>query len=439
MKTRLIILLIAIISISAVDARANYNVRAVGYDISDNLDLEAVSYIFGESQDLEDFENRLNDPRAQISNLDLNRDGYVDYLRVVEVRENGFHLVTIQAVLDRNVFQDVATIDVERNNRGGFYVQVVGDPYIYGPNYIVEPAYARIPIIFSWFVRPTYVVWHSPYYWGYYPRRYRPYHCLTTFKYHRYLHSHVDYHVHNYHYSNVRRNPRAVEVQRLVRRNDYGSRHPNSSFSSRNSNYKNKYDMNRSRSVTDKRVGRRSSGQSVSQSGTRSGNVQRNSSANRYNNNKQSTTRSSRSVTTQPAAGQRGSGYNKSSGSRSQSNGSAYSRPQSTKSSATGSSSYQRSNRSSGSNSAYKAPSSRQTQVKSSSSSSGSRSSVYKPAQSRKVESRSKSTKSTGKSTSVRSNSRSSGSSVVRKASSSRSQQKASSGSESRSGRSRGK
>jgi len=38
-------------------------------DISDNLDLEAVASIFGESKDLEDFEKRLNDPKTQISNL----------------------------------------------------------------------------------------------------------------------------------------------------------------------------------------------------------------------------------------------------------------------------------------------------------------------------------------------------------------------------------
>ena len=159
--------------------------------------------------------------------------------------------------------------DVERNRNGGFYVQVIGDPYIYGPNYIIEPAYARIPIIFSWFLRPTYVAWHSPYYWGYYPTRYKHYHCISTYKYHRYLYNHVDYHVHTYHYSNVRRNPRAVELQRSVRRNDYGTRHPNSSFSSRNSGYKNKYEMSRSRSVTDTRLGRGTSGKPSYQSGSR--------------------------------------------------------------------------------------------------------------------------------------------------------------------------
>ena len=46
-------------------------VQAQSNDISYNLDLQAVASIFGESRDLEEFEMRLNDYDAQISNLDL--------------------------------------------------------------------------------------------------------------------------------------------------------------------------------------------------------------------------------------------------------------------------------------------------------------------------------------------------------------------------------
>lgn len=63
-------------------------ITASSDDISDNLDLEAGASIFGESKDLEDFEKRLNDPKTQISNLDLNNDGEVDYLRIMETSEN---------------------------------------------------------------------------------------------------------------------------------------------------------------------------------------------------------------------------------------------------------------------------------------------------------------------------------------------------------------
>ena len=55
-------------------------------------DCQKAIYIVSKSKNLEDFEHRLNDPENRISNLDLNNDGYVDFLRVVEVEEKGTHL-----------------------------------------------------------------------------------------------------------------------------------------------------------------------------------------------------------------------------------------------------------------------------------------------------------------------------------------------------------
>src|SRR5690554_115552 len=126
-------------------------VVAQNYDISDNLDLQAVASIFGESNDLEDFERRLNDPSLQISNLDLNRDNYVDYLRVVEIAEGDVRIIVIQAVLGQDQFQDVATIEMERQRNKTVHVQIVGNSYIYGPNYIYEPYYNTTPLFFDMF------------------------------------------------------------------------------------------------------------------------------------------------------------------------------------------------------------------------------------------------------------------------------------------------
>lgn len=50
-------------------------------------------------KNLEDFENKINDPKTQISNLYLNKDYQVDYLRIVETSENERHLIVIQAVI----------------------------------------------------------------------------------------------------------------------------------------------------------------------------------------------------------------------------------------------------------------------------------------------------------------------------------------------------
>jgi hypothetical protein len=208
-------------------------VKAMSNDISNNLDLEAVASIFGDANDLEDFERRLNDPDLQISNLDLNLDGYVDYLRVVEVSEGSTHLIAIQAVLGDDLFQDVATIEVKRDRNGKTYVQVVGDVYMYGPNYIIEPVYVRIPIFFSFFWRPYYRPYCSPYYWGYYPGYFSYWHPYHTHIYRSHVHVHVNTH-HVYHHVTYRRSHVASQLHNTHRRNDFGKKYPSRSYVMRN-------------------------------------------------------------------------------------------------------------------------------------------------------------------------------------------------------------
>jgi len=224
----------------ALFAKDTTSVEAKNSEISDNLDLEAVASLFGESKDLEDFEKKLNDPKIQISNLDLNKDGEVDYLRVVESSESNTHVVAIQAVIGKDQFQDVATIDVEKDNKGETKVQVVGDVYMYGTNYIVEPVYVRPPVIFAFFWGAFYRPWHSPYYWHYYPHYYRPWHPYPIHIYRNNVHIHVH---HTYRYVSVRHSRTAVIVHKNVRRNDYGIRYPNKSFVKRNNGITNRQQL----------------------------------------------------------------------------------------------------------------------------------------------------------------------------------------------------
>lgn len=246
MKTKLASLLVVLFLTTTIQlsAQRRVTVEAINNDISYSLDLKAVASIFGDSRTLEDFERRLNDYDAQISNLDLNSDGEIDYLRVIETSENNLHLVVIQAILDRDVFQDVATIVVERDRYRRTYVQVIGDPYMYGYNYIIEPVYLRTPRIFSWFWTPRYKRWYSPYYWGYYPRHYHHRRPIEINLYLTHINRHIN-HRHNYRYSENIRNEQAYRLRNSVSRNDYGVRYPDREFSKRNANVKNRYEIDR--------------------------------------------------------------------------------------------------------------------------------------------------------------------------------------------------
>ena len=258
-------------------------VTATNYDISDNLDLTAVASIFGESKDLADFEYRLNNPKVQISNLDLNRDGQVDYLRVIESIEKNTHLIVLQAVLGRDMFQDVATIEVEKNTRNNtVQVQVVGDVFLYGNNYIYEPVYYVRPVIFNTFWHRGYVAYYSPWYWGYYPTYFSYWAPCPIFRYRNHVHTYVN--VYNtYNYVTVRNSTRAVTMHNSVRSNAYERQNPNQAFNRRNEGVRNSYALNqtRSNSVANRSTNNRANASEINS--TRANNTVSNTSATRTN------------------------------------------------------------------------------------------------------------------------------------------------------------
>ncbi len=253
MKTKLIHLsLLASLTIGSLFAQDKTTVTAKNSDISDNLDLRAVATVFGDAKDLEDFERRLNDPKTQISNLDLNNDNYVDYLRVIETVEGNVHLVVVQAVLEKDVFQDVATIEVERDSNNQVQVQVVGDVYMYGTNYIYEPVYVHTPIIYTTFWVGNYRPYYSSWYWGYYPSYYSYWNPFPIFRYRNHIHLHINF-GHSYHYVSHRRCASVYNNYYIRRGNGYERMHPNRSFAHRNSGYSNRYELDSRRNINSPR------------------------------------------------------------------------------------------------------------------------------------------------------------------------------------------
>ena len=203
-------------------------------DISLYLDLQAVAAAFGQASSVEEFEMILNSSSYIISNLDLNHDGYIDYLRVLETIEGRNHVLLIQAVLAANIYQDVATLVVEMGYTTP-YVQIIGAPYIYGVNYIIEPVYYARPPLFDRYGRPNYAYWRSPYYWDHFPHHYghhAPYHLGH---YQAYVHTYMEHHhyCHTVHYVDHYHYAHYEDVSRPMSRNDYGQQYPEQSFSCR--------------------------------------------------------------------------------------------------------------------------------------------------------------------------------------------------------------
>ena len=174
-------LLILLVSYCFVSAQEDVTIVTPTVEAAEGLDLQAVSELFKESENLEEFEKALNDPEIGINNLDLDENGEVDFIRVLEEVENGTHLIILQVPLAEDEFQDVATIEIEQN-KDEYNMQVHGNSVIYGNDYYIAPTYVVIhtwPII-TWIYRPAYHPYRSTFHFGFYPRWWKPYHPVTV-------------------------------------------------------------------------------------------------------------------------------------------------------------------------------------------------------------------------------------------------------------------
>jgi hypothetical protein len=235
----LLALFVASTSLEAQDKQEDY----LGLP-GDNLNLYAVMKLFQQSKTLEEFERNLNDPNTNINNLDLNGDNLVDYIKVFDDVDGDVHNIVLQVAVSPKENQDVAVFTVQRFNNGQVQIQLTGDEALYGRNYIVEPIYddrtvagtpnpgytgtsrtvqnvtyvrtTPVEIAYWPLVRfiylPSYTVWHSSWYWGYYPIYWHPWRPFSWNYYYGY-----HYNWNNDYYAHYRR----WDDHRYTRWNDF--------------------------------------------------------------------------------------------------------------------------------------------------------------------------------------------------------------------------
>lgn len=194
----------------------------------DHFSLEGALDLFKNAENPEAFEKALNSEENYVNNLDLNGDGEIDYLRVVDNMEDDVHAVVLQALVGEDDSQDVAVIEIEKTGDNEAILQIIGDEDIYGEEVIIEPyeeedgkggpyydyGSARLVVnVWLWpsvryVYRPGYRIWVSPWRWSYYPTWWRPWRVRP---FHRLVIARPRYHIH-YHPVHIHRVGRAHGV-----------------------------------------------------------------------------------------------------------------------------------------------------------------------------------------------------------------------------------
>lgn len=174
----------------------------------DNFSLQGALEMFKQASSIEEFEKLLNSKDKNVNNLDLNGDGEVDYVRVVDKADKDVHAFILQVAVSETENQDIAVIELEKTGDTTAVMQIIGDEDVFGEQIIVEASdegdeaddgsspgngpgafsmdepYRIVVNVFFWpsvrFVyRPAYVPWVSPWRWRHYPGWWRPWRPLT--------------------------------------------------------------------------------------------------------------------------------------------------------------------------------------------------------------------------------------------------------------------
>ena len=166
----------------------------------DHFSLEGALELFKKSASPEEFEKMLNSSGSKVNNLDLNGDGDIDYIKVIDRNEGTVHAFILQAVVSETEGQDIAVIELEKLANGKAVLQITGDADIYGIETIIEPteevrinagtSTARTVVnVWTWpsvqyiYSPYYYSAWISPWGWSMRPMWWRPWRQVSYFEY----------------------------------------------------------------------------------------------------------------------------------------------------------------------------------------------------------------------------------------------------------------
>ena len=179
----------------------------------DNFSLQGALQMFKDAATPEDFEKAINTENNHVNNLDLDENGEIDYVKVIDKADGDVHAFILQVPVSETENQDIAVIELEKNGDASAIVQIIGDEEIYGEQVIVEPngddpanddkkgkgpnhayTYSYVVVnVWGWpsvrFVyAPAYRPWVSPWRWHYYPTWWRPWRPLRWHVWHPHYH-----------------------------------------------------------------------------------------------------------------------------------------------------------------------------------------------------------------------------------------------------------
>jgi len=156
------------------------NTVTIENNTTSGFDVNKLAQLVKTSTNPQVLEKAINDPNNHINNLDLDKDGNIDYLKVEEPAQNQLSVVDDVSSTDSVT---VAKINITPNNNN-----TTADLNIQGnPQYVGDNNYYHSSFSFTDFLLLSYIMRPHPYYmpmyhYGYYPSYYSRVRTVTYFR-----------------------------------------------------------------------------------------------------------------------------------------------------------------------------------------------------------------------------------------------------------------
>jgi len=144
----------------------------VTQDAADGLDLQAVTALLKTVKTPEELEQKINSTSPRINNLDLNEDGSVDYVNVTEYGDEQVKGFSLTTELAKDDVQELATIEIRKDNEGNIQVQSQGNTQIYGHNHYYHSRFGLGDYLLMSYIFSPHRYYASSWGYGHYPSYY---------------------------------------------------------------------------------------------------------------------------------------------------------------------------------------------------------------------------------------------------------------------------
>jgi hypothetical protein len=150
------------------------------------FDVNKLAQFVKTSTDPQTLEKAINNPANQINNLDLNKDGNIDYLKVQEGENNKIKVIDDVSATESVT---VATIDVSpsanngnNSNNNTADLSIQGNPSYAGYNNYYHSSFSFTDILLMSYLMRPHGYYMPMYHYGYYPSYYSRTRTYTTFR-----------------------------------------------------------------------------------------------------------------------------------------------------------------------------------------------------------------------------------------------------------------